>query len=302
MEAAQDLGRNLTDRRFKWVYMKELAVANKENIDMMTLQEEIIAEVTARSTHLDDIPDVRMVAISLGYTFVELDNGIMGVCFTPRSNSGSCAHYSGAGALSEKPVLELCLLMRARHPLERSVGVAAVNALSHTIMAQDPDQYRFSEKDFLDLLPFHSHGSNKVGMVGHIGPFMSFLKKRADFLVVVDDNPDLKTGIMETGPVITRDVGALKDADIVIITGSSAAVGGFDAALDAAESARFIGVVGPSAGWLPQPAFRRGVHAVAATKITDLSKARHTILEGGGTPQFIDYGRKYTLVNESGGQ
>ncbi len=120
--------------------------------------------------------------------------------------------------------------------------------------------------------------------------------------MVVDDNPDLKTGIMETGPVITRDVGALKDADIVIITGSSAAVGGFDAALDAAESARFIGVVGPSAGWLPQPAFRRGVHAVAATKITDLSKARHTILEGGGTPQFIDYGRKYTLVNESGGQ
>jgi hypothetical protein len=39
---------------------------------------------------------------------------------------------------------------------------------------------------------------------------------------------------------------------------------------------------------------------VAATKITDLSGARRTILEGGGTPQFIEYGRKYTLVNESG--
>jgi uncharacterized protein (DUF4213/DUF364 family) len=116
----------------------------KENIDMTTLQEEIIEEVTSRSTRLDAIPEVRMVAISLGYTFVELDNGIMGVCFTPRSGSGSCAHYSGAGALSEKPVLELCPLMRAGHPLERSVGVAAVNALSHTIMAWDPDQYRFS--------------------------------------------------------------------------------------------------------------------------------------------------------------
>ncbi|MCA1785595.1 MAG: hypothetical protein LC657_06410, partial [Desulfobacteraceae bacterium] len=115
-------------------------------------------------------------------------------------------------------------------------------------------------------------------------------------LVVVDDNPALKIGIMETGPLITRDIRALKDADIVIITGSSAAVGGFDAALDAATSARFIGVVGPSAGWLPQPAFRRGVHAVAATKITDLSGARRTILEGGGTPQFIKYGQKYTLV------
>jgi hypothetical protein len=273
----------------------------RKNIDMTTLQEEIIEEVISQSTRLDAIPEVRMVAISLGYTFVELDNGIMGVCFTPRSDSGSCAHYSGAGALSEKPVLELCPLMRAGHPLERSVGVAAVNALSHTVMAQDSDQYRFSETDFLDLLPFDPDESNKVGMVGHIGPFMPFLKKRADSLVVVDDNPDLKIGAMAAGPVITRDVNALKDADIVIITGSSAAVGGFDAALDAAKSARFIGVVGPSAGWLPQPAFRRGVHAVAATKITDLSGARRTILEGGGTPQFIEYGRKYTLVNESGG-
>lgn len=264
---------------------------------MATLQEEIIAEVTTRSKLLPDgIPDVRMVAISLGYTLVELDNGIMGVCFTPRSNSGSCAHYSGAGSLSEKNVLALCPLMQSGHPLERSVGVAAVNALSHTIMDLHPDQYQFSEHDFLDLLPFHAHESNKVGMVGHIGPFMSFLKKRADSLVVVDDNPDLKIGAMKTGPVITRDVTALKEADIVIITGSSAAVGGFDAALDAAESARFIGVVGPSAGWLPQPAFRRGVHAVAATKITDLAGARRTILEGGGTPQFIEYGQKYTLI------
>jgi uncharacterized protein len=263
---------------------------------MTTLQEEIIEEVTNRSKQLDDIPDVCMVAISLGYTLVELDNGIMGVCFTPRSDSGSCAHYAGAGSLSKQPVLELCPLMQSSHPLERSVGVAAVNALSHTIMAQDSDQYRFSEEDFLDLLPFQSPGSNKVGMVGHIGPFMSFLKKRADSLVVVDDNPDLKIGTMASGPAITRNVTALKDADIVIITGSSAAVGGFDAALDAATSARFIGVVGPSAGWLPQPAFQRGVHAVAATKITDLAGARRTILEGGGTPQFIQYGQKYTLI------
>lgn len=269
---------------------------------MTTLQQDIIAELANRSKQLDDIPDVRMVAISLGYTLVELDNDMMGVCFTPRFDSGSCAHYSGAGNLSKQSLFELCPLILSSHPLERSVGVAAVNALSHTIMAQFPDQYRCSEQDFLDLLPFHAHESNKVGMVGHIGPFMPFLKKRADSLVVVDDNPALKIGIMETYPLITRDVNALKDADIVIITGSSAAVGGFEAALDAAESARFIGVVGPSAGWLPQPAFSRGVHAVAATTITDLTGARRTILEGGGTPQFIKYGRKYTLLNDSGCQ
>lgn len=261
-----------------------------------TLQDEIIAEVTNGVNQLDVIPEVRMVAISLGYTFVELENGIMGVCFTPRSDSGSCAHYPAAGTLSGKPVLALGQLMRSGHLLERSVGVAAVNALSHTIMAQHPEQFRFSKDDFLDLLPFEAPGSNKVGMVGYIGPFVPFLKKKTDALVVVDDNPALKAGIMDAGYAVTRDVRDVADADIVIITGSTAAVGGFDAVLDAAKTARFIGVVGPSAGWLPQPVFKRGVHAVAATKITDIAGARRTILEGGGTPQFIDYGRKYTLI------
>jgi uncharacterized protein len=271
---------------------------------MAALQAEIITELNTCAHALEGIPGVCMVAISLGYTFVELDNGIMGVCFTPRSASGSCAHYPAAGTLSGKSVMQLAELMGSGHPLERSVGVAAVNALSHTIMAQHPEQFRFSPHDFLDLLPFNGHESNKVGMVGYIGPFVPFLKKMADTLVVIDDNPALETGIMDpghpvtmgAGHIVSRNIRDLKDADIVIITGSSAAVGGFDAALEAAESARFIGVVGPSAGWLPQPAFRRGVHAVAATRITDLAGARRTILEGGGTPQFIEFGQKYTLI------
>jgi hypothetical protein len=50
---------------------------------MPTLSEEIVDEVQNRSESLEGLPRIRMVAISLGYTFVELDNGTMGVCFTP---------------------------------------------------------------------------------------------------------------------------------------------------------------------------------------------------------------------------
>jgi uncharacterized protein len=96
--------------------------------------------------------------------------------------------------------------------------------------------------------------------------------------------------------VISRNIADLADVDVLIITGSSAAVGDFDQVIECAKSARFIGVVGPSAGWLPDPAFRRGVHAVAATRIIDISGARRAILEGGGTPHFIACGRKYTLI------
>lgn len=262
---------------------------------MPTLNEEIVDEVQRRSTSIK-IPGIRMVAISLGYTFVELENDAMGVCFTPRSKSGSCAHYSKAGKLAQKDILELTELMLSSNPLEKSVGIAAVNVVSQMIMDQEPEHYRFSETDFLNIIPFKGL-KPKVGMVGNIGPFIPFLQKHASSLTVVDDNPSLLPGFKQNGYTITRELADIADAEVLIITGSSAAVGDFDQAIEAAKSARFIGVVGPSAGWLPDPAFRRGVDAVAATRIIDTSGARHAILEGGGTPHFIGYGKKYTVIN-----
>jgi hypothetical protein len=262
---------------------------------MSKLNEEIVAEVRTRSACLTNIPKVRMVAISLGYTLVELDNDTLGVCFTPRSAADSCTHCQSAGTLTQKPALELAELMLSPHPLEKSVGIAAVNAVSKIIMDHEPEKYRFSDRDFLDLLPLREERL-RVGMVGNIGPFMPFLKKYAASLIIVDDNPSLPQGIMGHGPAMSRNIKDLAQVDVLIITGSSAAVGDFDEAIDSARSARFIGVVGPSAGWLPDPAFRRGVHAVAGTRVTDIPGARQAILEGGGTPHFIRYGQKYTLV------
>jgi uncharacterized protein (DUF4213/DUF364 family) len=264
---------------------------------MSTLNEEIVNDVRERALSLGSIPLVRMVSISLGYTFVELDNSLMGVCFTPRSGSHSCAHYPKAGTLSGKSVLELADLMTSSHPLEKSVGVAAVNTLSRMIMENEPEKYREADADFLDLLPFNGE-KLKTGMVGHIGPFIPFLVKRSASLVIVDDNEGLLPGFKQNGYTVSREVSDLSDVEILIITGSSAAVGDFDEVLAAAGSARFIGVVGPSAGWLPDAAFRRGVHAVAGMKIVDTEKARRAILEGGGTPHFAVHAKKYTVLND----
>jgi len=262
---------------------------------MPPLNKEIVAEVRTRSACLKSLPKVNLVAISLGYTLVELENNTLGVCFTPRSGADSCVHYQSAGTLAQKPVLELAELMLSPNPLEKSVGIAAVNAVSKVIMDQEPEKYRFSDTDFLDLLPIKKERL-KVGMMGNIGPFLPFLKKHAASLIIVDDNPSLLQGIMGHGPAMSRNIKDLAQVDVLIITGSSAAVGDFDEALASARSARFIGVVGPSAGWLPDPAFRRGVHAMAGTRVTDIPGARQAILEGGGTPHFIKFGKKYTLI------
>lgn len=267
---------------------------------MPTLPEEIVDEVQKRAGKLTQCPQVCSVAISLGYTFVELDNDTMGVCFTPRSASASCTHYPKAGTLASMNLFDLMALMLSTHPLEKSVGIAAVNAVSQTIMTLEPKKYPFEKNDFLDLLPFND-SRPRVGMVGNIGPFVSFLSKHADQLIIVDDNPFLMANALGGNCIYSRNLKDLAAVDLLIITGSSAAIGDFDEVLASAKAARFIGVVGPSAGWLPDPAFKRGVHAVAATRIIDITGARQVILEGGGTQHFTKYGLKYTLTRKMPG-
>ena len=262
---------------------------------MTSLSQAIVDEVHHRAEQLPELPEVSMVAISLGFTLVELANGVCGISFTPRSQSGSCAHYNGAGSLSTRTALSLCRLMCSEKPLEKCVGAAAVNALSRLIMDAEPQAYPPSKKDILDLLPLDGGHPTKVGMVGHIGPFIPFLAERADALVVVDDNPFLTAG--KASYKVSRSLSDLSRVDILLVTGSSAAAGDLEAAISAAPAARFIGVVGPSAGWLPEPLFRRGVTAVGAMKITDTAGVKRAVLEGGGTPHFMGFCQKYTLVN-----
>ena len=215
----------------------------RQEVEMPTWNEEIVVEVQKRSESLEDLPGIRMVAISLGYTFVELDNGTMGVCSTPRSDCKSCAHNPRAGTLAKKHILGLTELMLSPHPLEKCVGIAAVNALSQMIMDHEPNKYRFSETDFLTLLPFGDLRL-KAGMVGNIGPFVPFLLKNASSLTIVDNNPALFPGYQQNSYIISRNIADLADVDVLIITGSSAVVGDFDQVIASAKSARFIGVVG----------------------------------------------------------
>lgn len=259
---------------------------------MTPLNEEIVREVQTRAASLGTLPEVRTVAMSLGYSFVELSNERMGICFTARSSSRSCNHYHNAGTLRKKNILELTELMLSDHPLERSIGICAVNAVSQMIMDSEPEKYKFAKTDFLDLVP----DGSKVGMVGYIGPFIPMLLKRFSSLTVIDDNPLLNTGVQKNGCIISRNAKDLEDADILIVTGSCVAVGDFDQVMGFANAPRFIGIVGPSAGWLPEPAFKRGVNAVAGTKIVDNIGARHVILEGGGAPDLMKYGLKYVIA------
>jgi len=262
---------------------------------MTTFNEALVAEVTDQARALPGLPRVNLVALSLGFTLVELANGVCGLSFTPRSPSRTCAHFEKAGTLTGLPVLELAGLLTAPTPIEKSVGLAAVNALSRMVMDHEPGRYPVAREDIMAMLPLGG-AAVKIGMVGHIGPFIPAILKQGASLTVVDDNPFVCNPVGQGEYQVTRDISSLAGVDAVLITGSSLVAGDMDAVFEVTRGARFIGIVGPSAGWLPAPAFHRGVHAVAGMKIVDARQVKHVVLEGGGTRNFMRFGQKYTLA------
>lgn len=78
----------------------------------------------------------------------------------------------------------------------------------------------------------------------------------------------------------------LPEADVVVVTGTAIANKTIDRVLELSRGAREIGVVGPSAGIVPDSLFKRGVKVVSTIRPVDADRLLQIIEEGGGTPQI----------------
>ena len=238
------------------------------------------------------IPTINDVFIGLGFTGLELSNGVLGICYTPRQVAidKCCSFFDTPGTLIEKEIFDLIEFAKSNYMLDRVVGIAGINSLSQTILKEGNYKLNTTD-DVLQLIPFTK--SDNVVMVGNIGPFVQYIQEHSKNLTVIDDNPRLQEIQMQYE--ITTDINRLKDADISIITGSSIVVGNIDDVLDLAKNSRHVSIVGPTAGWLPEPFFEKDVEIIAGSSVVDVEKTRRVILEGGGARKFFPYVEKYTL-------
>ncbi|MFX1521587.1 MAG: Rossmann-like domain-containing protein [Promethearchaeota archaeon] len=242
------------------------------------------------------IPDTREVLIGRIYQAVLLE-GTMGVGYAPRKATTTCTVFRKPGELYQTSSTELADMVLSEEPLERAVGLAAVNALSQLIISSRSEEYnRYTEIDMLKHLPLSK--DTKVGMVGIIGPFINFLAKNSAGVTILDDNPAFSEGSLGKDVVLSRKIEDIEESDVLIITGSTTIEHSLEVPLKAASSAVFRMIVGPTASWIPDAAFQLGVDAVSGMTFIDMEKAFRTIMEGGGTRNFSKYAEKYTLTAE----
>ena len=148
--------------------------------------------------------------------------------------------------------------------LRRTLGFAACNALSRTVM----DRMGFAPPRATDSIGgIAPQAGDHVGMVGLFSPLLKQVTAAGARLTVIELNPDY-AGYYD-GYRVTLDAAELEACNKVLSTSTILLNQTVDAMLAHCRRAERIVLVGPSAGCLPDPLFARGVTVVGGSWVTD---------------------------------
>ncbi|MCF8069702.1 MAG: hypothetical protein K9L30_14075 [Desulfobacterales bacterium] len=161
------------------------------------------------------------------------------------------------------------------NPVDDMIGLAAINAICQHVMRKFPERIDFVT-DSLGLMDIQE-GEN-VGMVGFFRPLLKHVDRAGGKLVIIEKNP----GLVEMNPEhnITLDPAELEACTKVLITNTTILNNTIDEILSHCARADYISVLGPTAGYFPDPLFKKGVHSVGGRYIKDGRQVIQAISEG----------------------
>jgi len=241
--------------------------------------------------HLQKITVDRIIA-GIFFTGIKLSSCLAGISYTPvveMHQEGGCIHVRGKEKapfqIKGAPTHEI-LALKTDDLFIRTVKLVTLNALSASFMT--PERYRIVEdQDPLDLLDLQR--LQNVAMVGVIPPFLKRLKKEPHLnLHLIERKKDsLAEDEIRLLVPEERIADILPRCDAVIITGAAIANGTIETLLDLTPEDATVIVAGPTAGFLPDALFARGVSIVSTVTVSDPDRALDLLAEGNGAFQLF---------------
>lgn len=221
---------------------------------------------------------------------VRLDDGAVGTAYVLLEDTLERIQQRRDGA----PVsaLELARGFASQDPVDRALGLAAVNALCQSLFrraAFTPD-VATNSLGSLELRP-----GDHLGMIGFFRPLVERVRSRGIPLLVVE----LKAELVQEQPgfSVTLDASQLAGCNKIVSTSTVLLNDSLDRILDEARHAEQFVIIGPSAGCVPDPLFARGVTAVGGNLVTD---ADAFMRRAGATEPWGDAARKYHIARGPG--
>jgi uncharacterized protein (DUF4213/DUF364 family) len=219
------------------------------------LIESVFFPKKSRANHIksrkDNFGAIKLADGSIGIVFIALSPGVREKGAEIKPNEYYMTH----------PV-ELAKNFGSSDLFERTLGLGAINAISQFVFRKSDFQFDFTT-DSLGLLQLNN--DDKIGMVGFFPPLVKQIERKSIPLIVIEKKEHLvrKTENWE----VTLDSDRLKECNKVLITSTTVLNNTVDDILIKCSEAERISLIGPTAGFLPDPLFNRNVQVVGSTYI-----------------------------------
>ena len=152
---------------------------------------------------------------------------------------------------------ELALEFGDEDLVKEMVSLAAINAICQHVMRQT----RFKAESAVDSLGLLSISKeDRIGMVGLFSGLVKTIRNVGAELVVIEKNEQLIKKYPNLP--ITLDATKLRACNKVLCTSTTILNNSLDEILSFCSPDAFISIVGPTAGYFPEPLFARGVDVV----------------------------------------
>ncbi len=239
----------------------------------MTLANEFI-EIIQQISDTIDIPLIQEVYIpnqdeieknarKLNFGAIKLEDGTVGIVYISLS-----PQIKEIGAVTDLTkfigmnLIDLAKEFKSSDNFQKTLGLGAINAISQYIFRKSDFSFDFTT-DSLGLLDFNR--ADKPGMVGFFPPLVAHIKKMGLQLIIIEKKANLvqKTNNWE----VTLDPTRLETCNKVLITSTTILNESLDQILKYCSQAEKISIIGPTAGFFPDPLFSKGINIVGGTYI-----------------------------------
>ncbi len=244
----------------------------------MTIYERLLEKALSRGRGRRAV-DVR---IGLGYTAVALDNGSVGLAYTPLEEKAGCNILPPEVSFHDRPADLLAKNFLSPNPIEVAVGLATINAVLNN-----------PREDFLlgDPLSLLKPGpEDKVAMVGFFEPLVKRLQGKVQELWVFERSEGRFAEALSEVEMVDY----LPQATVAIITSVTLINKTLEEILDLLASPRAVILLGPSTPLLPEVFQDQKITLLSGMVVKD-KEILKVVSEAKGTKAFGPYVEKVNL-------
>lgn len=196
---------------------------------------------------------------------VSLKGGATGISFVllPDEKMGEYASLRPSSFVEKDP-LEFALEFGSGDPLKEMISLASINAICQHVMRETNFLVDYVT-DPLGLLSVSP--GDRFGMVGLFSGLVEPIKKAGAELVIIEKN-NLLIRRFPNLPIFL-DLTKLNSCNKILCTSTTILNNTLDEILSHCSPEAFVSVIGPTAGYFPDPLFGRGVDVVGGRVVNN---------------------------------